>query len=172
MKRIGVIGMIVLVMALASVAFAGASVRRADRAVDASARAHLSDFVCHTAAQQTDRSVSIRASMRPVTGTQKMQMRFELLSRSNPGAAFVEVPGGGLGTWISPPSPTLGQRAGDVWIVSHPVSNLPAPAVYRYRVSFRWTGAAGRLLATRTRSSASCHQPMLRSEPSLTAAQP
>jgi hypothetical protein len=168
MKLTGVIGMIVLVMALATDAFAGAKVR-VGLASDASPRASLANFVCHAALEQTDRWVSIRALMRPVIGTQKMQMRFELLSRSGPGGAFVEVPGAGLGTWISPPNPTLGQRSGDVWKFSHPVSNLPAPAIYRYRVSFRWTGAAGKVLATRTRASADCHQPLVRPDLSVSS---
>jgi CARDB len=100
--------------------------------------------------------------MRPVTGTQKMQMRFELLSKSGPGASFVELPGTGLDSWISPADPTLGQRPGDVWIVPDLVRNLPAPAVYQYRVSFRWTGTGGQVLATETRSTRNCHQPMFR----------
>jgi hypothetical protein len=150
--------MIVVITAPATAAFAGSTARRGGLAADAPPRAHLAAFACHTAVAQADRSVSVRASMRPVTGTEKMQMRFELLSRSGPGGVFAEVPGGGLGTWITPSSPTLGQRSGDVWIVSHPVSNLPAPAVYRYRVTFRWTGAGGRVLTTRTRMSADCRQ--------------
>jgi hypothetical protein len=160
MKKIGVIWMIVLVTAPATAAFAGSTLRRGGIAADVPSRAHLAGFVCHPALAQVDRSVTVRASMRPVTGTQKMQMRFELLSQAGPGVAFTQVSGGGLGTWISPPNPNLGQRSGDVWIVSHPVSNLPAPAVYRYSVSFRWMGTGGRVLATRTRMSAQCHQPV------------
>ncbi|HEY5318425.1 MAG TPA: CARDB domain-containing protein, partial [Solirubrobacteraceae bacterium] len=109
-----------------------------------------------------DRAVSVRAVMRPVTGTQKMQMRFELLTSPSLGAPFVEVPGGRLDSWISPADPTLGQHHGDVWLVPDHVRNLPAPGYYRYRVSFRWIGIRGRVLATRTRSSSDCFQPLLR----------
>jgi hypothetical protein len=110
-----------------------------------------------------DRSISVTAVMKPVTGTQKMSIRFELLKRTKPGVGYSQVRGGDLGTWISPlGQPDLGKRPGDVWVVSHPVAALPAPATYRYRVSFRWIGAKGHVLATRTRTSEPCYQPELR----------
>ena len=158
MKRIGLLAVIILVAAPAA-AFAGS---RARFALASLPHSHLSEFRCHTALLPADRSVSVRAVMRPVVGTQKMEMRFELLSRSGAAAPFVDLHGGGLDTWISPPDATLGQRAGDMWIVSHPVTGLPAPADYRYLVSFRWTGPGGRVLATRTRASGDCYQPELR----------
>ncbi|MDQ6805228.1 MAG: hypothetical protein M3065_09735 [Actinomycetota bacterium] len=159
MKRIALIGAIVLLAAPATAAFAGGGARRAALAVSLGPRTTLDTFVCHKAPLRADRSVSVRAMMRPLAGTQKMEMRFELLSRSGPGGAFADLPGGGLGSWISPTDPTLGQRPGDVWIVPDVVRNLPAPGVYRYHVSFRWTGAHGRVLATRTRTSGNCRQP-------------
>jgi hypothetical protein len=157
MKRIALIWVIAVVAAPSTPAFA------ASTAVASSLpHSHLAGFRCHTALLPVDRSVSIRAVMRPVASTEKMEMRFELLSRPSPGAAFTGLQGGGLDSWISPTDSTLGQRSGDVWIVSHPVADLPAPAYYRYRVSFRWTGAGGRVLATRTRRTVDCYQPELR----------
>ena len=158
-----------LLATAATTAFAGAADRRAgtelrgQRAGLATAslpRSHLTAFACHTAPGPHDRSISIRAVMRPVAGTKRMEMRFELLTRQSLGAAFVAQTGGGLGAWISPTDPTLGQRPGDIWIVPDLVRDLPAPGYYRYRVSFRWTGAKGRVLATRTRSSIECYQPL------------
>ena len=58
------------------------------------------------------------------------------------------VRGRGLGSWISPTDPTLGQQAGDVWILNNPVVNLFAPAAYRFRVTFRWIGSQGQTLGT------------------------
>lgn len=165
MKRVGAISAAVLAGALATVAPGDARVRRATLARDATPRVHLSALACHTAAVQADRSIFVRASMRPLPGTQKLEIRFELLSKSGPGAGFAAVPGG-LGPWTTPPNPTLGERPGDVWIVSHTVNNLPAPATYRYRVAFRWTGSGGKVLATRTRESGDCRQPLYR--PDLT----
>jgi hypothetical protein len=127
------------------------------------AREKLSAFVCHTALEPADRMISVRAVMRPMTGTRKMAVRFELLSKPAVAVPFSEVRGGDLGTWISPTDPpTLGQQPHDVWTVSHPVDNLPAPATYRYKVHFRWTGSGGKVLATRTHVSPACWQPELR----------
>jgi hypothetical protein len=152
MKTIALIGATVLLAAPAS----------ASSAVTAGPHSHLDSFACHRAPALADRSVSVRAIMRPVTGTQRMEMRIELLSRSVLAGVFADLPGTGLNSWISPPDPTLGQRPADVWIVPDLVRNLPAPAVYRYRVSFRWTGAHGHVLATKVRTSADCRQTVFR----------
>jgi len=126
-------------------------------------RSHLRSFVCRRAVDPLRRTVSVTAVMRPVPGTLRMAVRFDLLSRSRTGGAFSAVRVGDLGTWLSPiDQPTLGQRPGDVWVISHPVAGLAAPATYHYRVAFRWTGANGRVLATHTRQTANCFQPELR----------
>jgi hypothetical protein len=143
------------VVAFASTA-AGATTAQAPRD-------KLTGFVCRTALAPADRMISVRAVMRPLTGTKKMAVKFDLLSRGPGVVPFSEVRGGDLGTWIAPTDPsTLGQQPHDVWIVSHPVDNLPAPATYRFRVTFRWTGAHGKLLAVKTRLSQACRQPELR----------
>lgn len=131
-------------------------------AASSAPRAQLGSFVCQRALDPPARAVSIQAVMRPVSGTSKMQMRFELLRQTRPGGRFLAVRGRNLGSWIRPQDPTLGQSAGDVWIVSHPVVNLLAPATYRFRVTFRWTGGGGRVLSTSVESSANCYQPELR----------
>jgi hypothetical protein len=106
--------------------------------------------------------ISVRAVMRPLAGTRAMAVRFELLTKTSARRPYAQVPGGDLGTWLSPTDPvTLGQDPNDVWIISHPVANLPAPASYRYKVSFRWTGAHG-VLATVTQFSTVCFEPDLR----------
>jgi hypothetical protein len=102
--------------------------------------------------------------MRPVTGTAKMQMRFELMRQTKSGAPFKVVRGHFLGSWLTPDNPTLGQRPGDVWIVNHPVVGLPAPATYRFRVSFRWLGASGQQLSSAVQTSPTCWQPELRAD--------
>ncbi len=130
----------------------------------AASRAQLRGFVCQTALDPAGRAVSITAVMRPVTGTQRLEMKFQLLSKPTGAASFTALTGSGLGSWQSPPAqhPPLGRRSGDVWIVHHPVVVLSAPAVYRFRVSFRWIGSHGKVLATTTKSSPTCRQPELR----------
>jgi hypothetical protein len=142
---------------------AGLAVPQSDPATGSKPRSQLADFACHKALDPTERSVFVRAVMRPVTGTQRMQMRFELVSRSSV-TGVQSLPGYGLDTWRSPPDPTLGQRPGDRWIVPFSVANLPAPARYHYQVSFRWIGPRGHVIATHMRSSTGCFQPELRAD--------
>ena len=71
--------------------------------------------------------MSVTAVMRPVPGTTKLAMRFELLSRRHRSGGAVSITAHGLGNWITPDDRTLGQRPGDVWIVDHPVVDLDAP---------------------------------------------
>jgi hypothetical protein len=127
-------------------------------------RSQLRSFVCQKALDPPTRAVSIQAVMRPVTGTAKMQMRFDLMRRTRAGAPFKLVRGHSLGSWLTPENPTLGQRPGDVWIVNHPVVGLPAPATYRFRVSFRWIGSNGKQLSNAVQSSPTCWQPELRAD--------
>ena len=122
----------------------------------------LRAFVCQKALDPVTRGVSVQAVMRPVTGTAKMQMRFQLTRQTSPGGPFTLVRGRLLGSWITPSDPTLGQRPNDVWIVTHPVVDLAAPATYRFRVAFRWTGASGQRLATAVQTSPTCYEPELR----------
>jgi hypothetical protein len=91
-----------------------------------------------------------------------MAMRFQLLEKSASQHSWTQVSGGDLGRWITPENPTLGQRPGDRWIVKKQVVSLAAPATYRFRVGFRWTGAHARGLGTTTRLSRTCFQPELR----------
>ena len=148
--------------ACALVATLGAAL--ADAATPAPPRDEVGSFVCQKALDPPARGVSVQATMRPVTGTMSMQMRFDLTRQTKPGGAFTLVRGRLLGSWISPQNPTLGQQVGDVWIVNHPVVDLPAPATYRFRVTFRWTGAHGQQLGTATQTSPDCYQPELRAD--------
>ena len=127
-------------------------------------RDQLRSFVCQKALDPPNRAVSIQAVMRPVTGTAKMQMRFDLMRRNKPGGTFHLVRGRLLGSWVTPQNPSLGERPGDVWIVNHPVVDLPAPATYRFRVSFRWLGSSGQQLSSDVQSSSNCFQPEMRAD--------
>jgi hypothetical protein len=124
-------------------------------------RDQLRDFQCQRAVEPAARAVSVTSVMRPVSRTQAMAVRFELLSRANGASAYTPVTGSDLGRWISPADHTLGRRPGDVWILQKPVDDLPA-ATYRFRVSFRWIGAHRRVLATAQKSTGVCRQPELR----------
>jgi CARDB len=163
MSRVG----IGIAVAGAAVAVAVAVAAGSGAASGASAPAphdQLRSFVCQKALDPPARAVSVQAVMRPLTGTQKMQMRFELMRQTRTGGPFRQVRGRLLGSWITPQNPTLGQRAGDVWIVNHPVVDLAAPATYRFRVAFKWTGANGQSLGSAVQSSPNCWEPELRAD--------
>jgi hypothetical protein len=106
--------------------------------------------------------MAVTAVMRPLPGTRHMALKFELLRRPHgaPGAHAVRA--AGLGVWIKPETRTLGQLPGDVWNLQKSVVNLAAPATYRFRAVFRWTGASDNTLGTVTRYSQRCHQRELR----------
>jgi hypothetical protein len=129
------------------------------------ARSQLSAFSCTHALDPGARAVGVTATMRPLTGTRRMAIRFELLQRS-PGLPVQEVTGGDLSVWRTPANPTLGQLPGDVWRLQKSVYNLDVPFAYQFRVSFRWTGLHGKVLGTATRFTRTCHQRELR--PDLT----
>ncbi len=127
-------------------------------------RDQLQAFVCQKALDPPARAVTVQSVMRPLTGTSKMQMKFELLRSTKAHPRFVTVHAHGLGSWISPTNPTLGQQAGDVWIVNHPVVQLSAPAAYKFRVGYRWIGSQGQTVGTATQTSPTCYQPELRAD--------
>jgi hypothetical protein len=144
---------------------AACGVALAAAAISASAStpvAKLRGFSCHRSVNPVGRAIAVSAVMRPLTGTRRMALRFELYSRAKANPAWTVVSGGDLGAWVTPRNPTLGQRPGDVWIVNKPVNEVGAPAAYRFRVTFRWTGSKGRRLGTAVRTSATCNQPELR----------
>ncbi len=137
-------------------------------ATGASPRAHLRGFVCQKAVDPPMRDVSVQAVMRHIPGTVAMAIRFQLYEKPSASGSYSPLQVGDLGTWISPSNPTLGQRSGDVWALSHPVANLPAPASYQFIVTFRWTGAHGKVLATDVRTSPRCSEPELRPDLAVT----
>ena len=130
-------------------------------------RSSLRDFVCLKSLGPAGRVISVTSVMRPLVGTQKLEMRFELLQRVAGSSAWSPLTGPHFGVWESPTNhPTLGQHPGDVWNVPFPVADLSAPAGYRLQVSFRWLGTHGRVIGTASRTTPTCEQPELR--PDLT----
>jgi hypothetical protein len=130
-------------------------------------RAELTTPGCQRAADPSGRSVTITAVMRPVTGTERMALKFELERRAAHATMFRVLRGRNLGDWVHPADSTLGQLPGDQWMLRHNVVNLAGPAYYRFRVSFRWTGAGNRVLAERARLSPVCYQPEPRADLSV-----
>jgi hypothetical protein len=149
--------------AVAVAALAGVAVMAASGSAATASRASLQQFVCQRALEPSQREVSVTAVMRPLKGTRRLELRFDLLSKAPPATTYSVVHGPGLGTWVSPTDPpTLGSRPGDVWKLYHPVADLPAPANYRLQAEFRWIGTHGRVIGGQVRVSKTCYQPELR----------
>jgi hypothetical protein len=144
------------VAAATAVAVVTVAVSGARAAATPPARTALTQFACDHALDPANRSVSVQAVMRPVTGTRKLAVKFELLEKVTGSAPQTVVRAGDLGVWIAPTDPTLGRLPGDVWRLQKTVLNLDAPASYQFRVTFRWTGARGRGLGTTVRLSRTC----------------
>jgi hypothetical protein len=124
---------------------------------------------CQKALDPGQREVSVTAVMRPVAGTQKLELRFVLLGKAQGASSYTAVQGSNLGTWLSPQNPSLGTRPGDVWVFNHPVYDLPAPDTYRFQVTFRWLGKHDRVLGSTVRSGPKCFQPELRPDLAVTS---
>ena len=161
-KRLPIIGLLAAAVVAASLIAAASSLAGA-AATASVAKAQLRGFVCQTARDPANRGVVITAVMRPLSHTQRLSLRFDLLVGAHRHGSTSMVHFGDLGTWIYPSNRTLGRRPGDVWIVHHPVAQLQrAPAYYRFKVSFRWLGAHSHVLGTAVRYSPTCFQPELR----------
>jgi hypothetical protein len=129
-------------------------------ALAADQHTQLKDFVCQRAIKPSKRVVGVTALMRPVPGTERLTMRWQLMGTKL--GHVTQIRGGDLGKWISPHDPTLGQQPADVWVLKHPVTGVPVGYTYRFRVSFRWIGSGGHVIASSTRTSAPCWQPDMR----------
>jgi hypothetical protein len=164
MKRISFIGSALVSVYICVAISAGAASAQRAHASDAGRppRAVLQNLVCQRALDPPERAINVEAVMRPLTGTRKLQMEFLLLQKAAGATSFSPVSGSGLGVWLSPNVAGLGQNPKDRWIVPHPVADLPAPAVYRYVVNFRWIGNDGRVIGNAQRISKACYEPELR----------
>ena len=127
-------------------------------ATEPAPRSELTGFVCERASNALDRVIAVVGVMRPMSGTQRMEMRFVLQRRPPGTSSFTAVQGGDLGHWLSPSPATLGQHQNDVWRLRKLVANLPGPATYRFRVSFRWL-SGGAPLGHSTLTSTTCSEP-------------
>lgn len=145
---------------LAGAILAAGSALPTTAALGADPHTNLQDFVCHPAIKPGRRVVGVSAVMRPIPGTVKLSMRFQLSGTQS--GHVTPVRGGDLGKWISPHDPTLGQQPADVWVLKHPVTGVPVGSTYRFQVSFRWLGAGGGVIGAYTRTSPKCWQPDIR----------
>jgi hypothetical protein len=118
------------------------------------ARARL--VTCRPALNPLARALTVDSVMRSLQDGDHMQMRFDLYQRRAGARRYRRLGGPGLGTWNSA-TPGV-----DRFRFRKPIQNLPAPATYFVKVSYRWFNGAGRIIARTTRNTIPCLQPDLR----------
>ena len=128
------------VIAAGAIAIAGTAGTARRRRVTPTPLDQLRSFVCQKALDPPARAVSVQAVMRPVTGTSRMQMRFDLCARPLRERLSRWCAGGSLGSWISPHGPDARPAPRRCVDPHHPVVDLAAPATYRFRVSSAGSG--------------------------------
>jgi hypothetical protein len=111
---------------------------------------------CQVGPDLGDRSAAFTASMPALPGTRRMAVRFDLLQRTAPTAAFAPVAVPGLGTWQR----SLPGKPG--FVFTQRVQALAAPAAYRAVVRFRWYARGGRVIRSARRETRVCRQPEMR----------
>ena len=114
---------------------------------------------CDTAAQKSERSVTLAGEMSAIPDTAHMAIRIELQERLPEEAAFHTVRAPALGMWRE------SEPAVKAFKYLNKVANLSAPAVYRAAVRFRWLNAKGRPIKQLERHTAACVQPALAPKP-------
>lgn len=117
-------------------------------------RATLS--ACEKGAEEQDRAAAFTARMSAVPGSARLQVRFTLQTRADPGLRWRTVRAAGFQRWLTADP---GVRR---FVYAKRVEALLAPASYRASVAFRWRAADGNVVATATRATRTCTQPDLR----------
>lgn len=118
---------------------------------------------CRVSSRIEERVVTVGASMMPVPGSKRLALRLDLQQKPLSGGRWTtraDVPG--LGIWTAPSDPSIGTRTNDVYRYRQAVGRLVVPVAYRFRVSFRWSDAAGRVVRETKLYTGPCRQPDLR----------
>jgi len=120
-------------------------------------------LTCRRAPQTESRTATVAATMRPIAGSRKLALRVDLYQRplaAGRWALRADVPG--LSEWTTPSDPSIGSRPADVFRYRQAVGRLTVPYAYRFRVTFRWADASGKVLREASVNTAPCREPDLR----------
>ncbi len=112
---------------------------------------------CQSSPDPQARLLTVRAGLRAAPRFKRLGLRFDLYSRSGPGA-YHRVSGDGLSTW------TYSDRGVGGYLVRKTVNNLPTPATYRMVVRFRWLDSRGRVRRVAQKVTGRCVQGDLRGD--------
>ena len=113
-------------------------------------------LACVPALEGAERSATFEARVRPLAGSERIQVRFTLQLREAATATWRRVAAPGLDAWLTS-APGVSR-----YFYSKTVQNLAAPATYRMLVRFRWLDGGGDVVARSRAASRSCRQPDMR----------
>ncbi|MGI8594105.1 MAG: CARDB domain-containing protein [Solirubrobacteraceae bacterium] len=118
---------------------------------------------CHLDPVQDQRYAVFTGEMASLRRGNRMEMRFELERRAPGEGAFVPVDVPKLGVW------NRAKPGRSPYRFNQRVEKLAAPATYRARVTFRWTGPNGAKKVVARRVTPPCKQPDFRGDLRLRA---
>ena len=139
MKRL-VLLPILLGLAAAPLAHAGATQARAPRAIVADC-------------DRSDQAAAFEGRMDRVSGAERMQMRFTLQVSTHDEPRWTRLSVPGFSAWVT------SEPGRSRYVYTKRVESLLAPASYRVKLRFRWLDADGELLKSARATSRSCRVP-------------
>ncbi len=108
---------------------------------------------CVTAATQAGRSVTFTGQMETVAGAHKMAIEIVVQEHTLEEEGFHTLTTAGLGSW------QRSEAGVRIYKVRQAVTDLPAPAVFRAIVRYRWLNEKGQIIRRDERRTPICKQP-------------
>jgi hypothetical protein len=108
---------------------------------------------CVTAAMQAGRSVTFTGQMETVAGAHRMAIEIEVQEHSSEEEGFHTLSTAGLGAW------QRSEVGVKIYKVRQAVTDLPAPAVFRAIVHYRWLNEKGQVIRHDEQRTPICKQP-------------
>lgn len=108
---------------------------------------------CVTAPSQADRSVTFTGQMETVAGAHRMAIEIVVQEHTIEAEGFHTLTTAGLGSW------QRSEAGVKIYKVRQAVTDLPAPAVFRAIVRYRWMDEKGEVIRHDERRTPLCKQP-------------
>jgi hypothetical protein len=108
---------------------------------------------CVTAPTQADRSVTFTGQMETVAGAHRMAIEIVVQEHTIEEEGFHTLTTAGLGSW------QRSEAGVKIYKVRQAVTDLPAPAVFRAIVRYRWMNEKGEIIRHDERRTPICKQP-------------
>ncbi len=119
---------------------------------------------CVTAPTQAGRSVTFTGQMETVTGARRMAIEIVVQEHTLEEEGFHTLTTAGLGSW------QRSEAGVKIYKVRQAVTDLPAPAVFRAIVRYRWMNEKGQVIRHDERRTPICKQPGERTKAATTPA--